>query len=72
MPSVLTNRIFFALSEFRSLERLHVFAIYNMAKVEGSVECLKQMTRLKHLSISYGKLTEDFFKNMKKHLPSIR
>ena len=52
-PFVLTNRIFFALSEFRSLERLNVFSIYNMEKVEGSVECLKHFTRLKHLSISH-------------------
>ena len=67
---IVCNIIFFALSEFRFLERLEVL-IFNKNEIEGSVECLKHMTRLKHLSI-YGVEHIDFFANIATHLPNIR
>ena len=69
--SVISDNIFFCLSEFRSLERL-VFNSTRMGpNVNGSVECLKHMTRLKHLSITYLRLTEDFA-NIQTLLPNIQ
>ena len=68
---LISNRIFFALSEFRSLKRLEVL-IFNRNRVEGSVECLKHMTRLKHLSITLFGQTLDFLANIQIHLPNIR
>ena len=68
---LISNSIFFALSELRSLERLEVL-IFNRNRVEGSVECLKHMTRLKHLSISPIGQKLDFLANIQTHLPNIR
>ena len=69
---VLCNRIFLALSELRYLERLNVFQIYSLDKLERSVECLKHMTRLKHLSINHIGQTLDFLDNIQTYLPEIR
>ena len=69
-----SNRFLFALSEFRSLESLDVefYPVFDdIPQLEGSVECLKHMTRLKHLSISHWKLTQDFFANIQTVLPNI-
>ena len=70
--SALSNRFFFALSEFRSLEKLFLHFEVTTDKLEGSVECLKHMTRLKHLSIEYEDLTRNFFANIQTHLPNLR
>ena len=70
--SVISNGFFFALSEFRSLERLVLDFEDITDKLEGSVECFKHMTRLKHLSINYSQLNEDFFANIPSHLPNLR
>ena len=67
-----SNRIFFALSDFRSLERLVIDFDYNTQQLEGSVECLKHMTSLKHLSITYSELTLDFFDNIQTFVPNLR
>ena len=69
--SVISDNIFFTLSEFRSLERL-VFNSKYMTHFNGSVECLKHMTRIKHLSITCEELSEDFFANIQTFLPNIR
>ena len=68
----ISNRIFFSFSNFRSLERLIIDFEDITDKLEGSVECLKHMTRLKHLSITYPQLTPDFFVNIHTFLPNIR
>ena len=68
---IIFNRIFFSFSEFRSLERLVLDFGDITEKLEGSVECLKHMTRLKHLSITYSQLTPDFFANIQSILPNI-
>ena len=70
-PTVFFNNIF-SLSEFRSLERLVFKSTYMTRHFNGSVEYLKDMTRLKHLSISYPELTEDFFANIQTLLPNIQ
>ena len=70
--SIKFNRIFFSFSGFRSLERLVLDFGDITDKLEGSVECLKHMTRLKHLSITYPQLTQDFFANIYTTLPNIR
>ena len=68
---IISDNIFFSLSEFRSLERL-IFNSTLMGHWNGSVECLKYMTRLKHLSIDYSQLTEDFFANIQTLLPNVQ
>ena len=68
---IISDNIFFSLSEFRSLERL-IFNSTLMGHLYGSVECLKHMTRLKHLSIDYSQLTEDFFANIQTLLPNVQ
>ena len=70
--SIISNRFFFALSDFRSLGRLVLDLKNATNKLERSVECLKHMTRLKHLSIKYSELSEDFFANIPMHLPNMR
>ena len=69
-----SNRLFFALSEFRSIETLvlKLMLSFNTPTLEGSVECLKNYNRLKHLSINYDELTLDFFANIQTSLPNIR
>ena len=57
-----SNQLLLALSDFRSLERLVINFDYKTQKLEGSVECLKPVTRLKHLFIGHSGLTEDFFR----------
>ena len=66
------KRFFSALSEFRSLETLVIDLRGMRGKLKGSVECLKHMTRLKHLSINCRELTEDFFTKIHIFLPNIR
>ena len=70
--SIKFNRIFFSFFGFRSLERLVLDFGDITDKLEGSVECLKHMTRLKHLSITYPQLTPDFFANIYTTFPNIR
>ena len=66
------SRIFFSFADFLSLERL-VLDFGNIKnKLEGSVDCFEHMTGLKHLSITYSQLTEDFFANIQTILPNIR
>ena len=62
----------FLLSELRSLEKLVIDFGILCYKLEGSVECLKHLTRLKYLSITNLKLTEDFFTNINTIVPNIR
>ena len=72
LSSVISNRLLFALSEFRSLEKLVIDLWFIRENLEGSVECLKHMTRLKYLSITYEELTEDFFENIQSFLPNLQ
>ena len=69
---VIAGDIFFSLSEFRSLERLVFNSTLMEQYLNGSIECLKQMTRLKHLSINYPQLNQDFFANIQTILPNIQ
>ena len=66
------NRFFFAFDNFRSLERLIIDFGDTKQKLEGSVECLKHCTRLKHLSITYKELSREFFANIHTILPNLR
>ena len=70
--SVILNRIFYAFTDFRSLDRLVVDFQELKNKLEGSVKCLKHCTQLKHLSITHSELTEDFFANIQITLPNLR
>ena len=67
-----SNRLLLALSEFRSLERLLINFDYKTQKLEGSVECLNPVTRLKHFFIGHSGLTEDFFANIETILPNLQ
>ena len=69
---IISERFLFAFSEFRSLNRLFLDLGNTTKKKEGIVECFKRMTRLKHLSITYRKIPQDFFTNIKTTLPNIR
>ena len=71
---VIPKLLIFSLSEFRCLEKLVIdLSLRNICyKLEGSVECLKHLTRLKYLSITNLDLTEDFFTNINSILPNIR
>ena len=69
---LISNRLFFALSESRSLEKLVIDFGILCYKLEGSVECLKHLTRLKYLSITNLELNEEFFINMNTILPNIQ
>ena len=66
------RQIFFALSDFRFLERLVIDFDCIEEILEGSVECFKHMTRLKHLSIAYSELTLDFFDSIQVFLPNLQ
>ena len=67
----MTNKIFFSFSEFRSLQKL-IIDFDTKRTLNGNVECLKHMTRLKHLSITYSRLTLHFFANIHRILPNIQ
>ena len=49
--TLISNRFFYAFTDFRSLERLVLDFSKITKKLDGNVECFKHMTRLKHLSI---------------------
>ena len=70
--SIISDNFFFSLSEFRSLERLVFNSILKGQHLNGSVECLKHMTRLKHLTINYRELTIEFFSNIHIFVPNIQ
>ena len=67
-----SKRLFFAFSQFRSLERLVLNLKCNRQKLKGSVECLKKCIQLKHLSIDYCYSTQNFFANIQTILPNLR
>ena len=67
-----SKRLFFAFSQFRSLERLVLNLKCNRQKLKGSVECLKKCIQLKHLSINYCYSTQNFFANIQTILPNLR
>ena len=68
-----SQRLFFAFSEFRSLERLDISLVFETHSLEGSVEYLKNCNRLKHLSITYiGFWNLDFLVNIQTFLPNLR
>ena len=70
--SVTFNRIFYAFTDFRSLDRLVVDFEDLKNKLEGNVKCLKHCTRLKHFSITHSELTQDFFASIQTSLPNLR
>ena len=71
-----SNRLLFAFSEFRSLERLVLklsdIDTDNTPTFDGSIECMKNCIRLKHLTISYHELTQNFFADIQTILPNLR
>ena len=67
-----SNRLFFAFSDFRSLERLVIDLEYNPQTLEGSVECLKDCNRLRYLSINNDNLTQEFFADIQTSVPNLR
>ena len=66
------NRLLFALSEFRSLERLVIELSDTNNTYQGSVEYLENCIRLKHLTIIYPKLIQTFFEDIQTILPNLR
>ena len=69
---LMSDNIFFSLSDFRSLERLVFNYQYKSGHLNRSVECLKNMTRLNNLSIIHSQLTKDFFANIQTILPNLQ
>ena len=69
--SIISDNIFYSLSEFPSLEKL-VFNSQCKTRLNGGVECLQNMTQLKHLSITCPQLTQGFFANIQSVLPNLQ
>ena len=69
--SLLSDLFFTVLSEFKSLEKLNIELEVTKTLV-GSIDSLKHCSRLKYLSITYSKLTEDFFANIQSFLPKLQ
>ncbi|XP_054161584.1 uncharacterized protein LOC128959615 [Oppia nitens] len=70
--SVISNKFFNAFNKLQSIEKLSLEFFEITKKLDGSVECLKNCSKLRHLVISYKELTEEFFQNIHLFLPNLK
>ena len=67
----ISKRFFTLFSEYKAIKKLNIHLKYDI-EVKGSVEAFKHCKQLKHLDITYGKLTEDFFANIASFVPKLQ
>ena len=67
-----TDRLFDALSEFKTIKKLKLYFLQIEEQINGSVECFKHCKQLNELDIQYNALREDFFINIEKFVPKLR
>ena len=67
-----TDRLFDALSEFKTIKKLKFYFLQIEEQINGSVECFKHCKQLNELDIQYNALREDFFINIEKFVPKLQ
>jgi hypothetical protein len=70
--NLVTNQIFYVFEKFSSLVKLVLIISDNEKKFEGSVECFRFCSNLKHFEIAYKQMNEKFFKDIHLFLPELR
>lgn len=67
------DNIFEAFKEFKNLKEFYFYvnSISVCESLNGSVECLRSANSLKRLTISFEKISEDFFDEIAKRLPNL-
>ena len=67
----ISEQFFDIFTEFKSIKILKI-TLNTLITVKGSVESLKHCKQLKHLDITYTKLTEDFFTDIESFVPKLQ